>query len=112
MAILEEEGSGEEGGEAARSPSPNADPLALSIAREQAKADPRLTRASLDYLHKQTRMLDVQMEHLGEQRVAALKELKLRVLGQRLRVWLQIFTAVFATLLGVGLLVLIRGEDL
>ena len=109
MAILEDEGSSDEGGEAARPHALNVDPLALSIAHEQAKADPKLTRASLDYLHKQTRMLDVQMEHLSEQRVAALKELKLRVLGQRLRVWLQIFTVLFATLIGVGLLVLIRG---
>ena len=110
MSILEEEGFQEEGGEseAVRGALPHADPLAVSIAREQAGRDPKITQASAEFLRKQMRMLDLQMEHLGEQRVAALKELQLRVMGQRLRVGLQIVTVLVVTALALGGLVMLR----
>ena len=110
MSILEEGLSpGEEGAEASRSAA--SDSLALSIAHDEAKGAPgasRLGKASEELLRKQSHMLDLQMEHLSEQRVAVLKELQLRVMGQRMRVGLQVFTALIVGALALGVVGMVR----
>jgi Flp pilus assembly protein TadD len=112
MSILEEGiPHEEEGGELAKPATSAVDALALTIAHGEAKArggERKLGKASEELLRKQSHMLDLQMEHLAEQRVAALKELQLRVLNQRLRVGLQILVVLIATVLGAGLLLMIR----
>ena len=79
-------------GAAASEASPAA--LALALARRRGgKTDARLD----DFLEKQTRMLELQMEHLHEQRSLQVehlkqqeKHLRLRYFGDRLRIGLQI----------------------
>ncbi len=108
MSEHEEELAGE-APEAATPGASHGGALAASIAVGQARADPKVAKETIAFLQKQGRMLDLQMEHLAEQRVAILKDLQLRVLGQRMRLGLQLFTTLFATVIGLGLLVLVRG---
>jgi tetratricopeptide (TPR) repeat protein len=78
-------------------PESGAAAVALALARRRggARTDARLD----EFLEKQSRMLDLQMEHLHEQRSLQVrylehqeKHLKLRYFGDRLRVGLQLLT--------------------
>jgi tetratricopeptide (TPR) repeat protein len=71
--------------------------LALSRKRGGARTDARLD----EFLEKQTRMLDLQMEHLHEQRALQEKHLRLRYFGDRLRVGLQLLGIAFGLVLAL-----------
>jgi tetratricopeptide (TPR) repeat protein len=86
-------------------PETSAAAVALALARRRggAKAD-----AVDEFLRKQSRMLDLQMEHLHEQRALQVrhleqqeKHLRLRYFGDRLRIGLQLL----GILVGVGVVV-------
>jgi tetratricopeptide (TPR) repeat protein len=84
------------------------DPTAAALAAEVAKDNPELAREASAYFRKQSHLVEVQTEHLHEQRAVNLQLLKLRRFGERLRVGLQLFVILAATVIGVGGAILIR----
>jgi hypothetical protein len=84
------------------------DPTAAALAAEGAKNDPELTREASAYFRKQGRLVEVQTEHLHEQRVVNLELLKLRRFDERLRVGLRLFVIVIATVIGIGVVLMLR----
>jgi tetratricopeptide (TPR) repeat protein len=92
-----------------------ADAYAIAMAIEQARHDPKVAGATLVFLEKQARLLEVQtgqmeaesgirLSHLQHQSL----ESKLRRHGQRIRLGMQVFAALVATVLGGGLLVMLH----
>ena len=81
--------------------------LALALAKRRGgRADARLD----DFLDKQTRMLELQMEHLHEQRALQVehlkqqeKHLRLRYFADRLRIGLQLLGIVFGVAVALAL---------
>jgi tetratricopeptide (TPR) repeat protein len=84
------------------------DPTAAALASEVAKNDPELAQAATAYFRKQSHLVEIQTEHLHEQRIVNLQLLKLRRLGERLRVGLQVFVILAATVIGLGAVILVR----
>jgi tetratricopeptide (TPR) repeat protein len=84
------------------------DPTAAALASEVSKNDPELARAATAYFRKQSHLVEIQAEHLHEQRIVNLQLLKLKRLGERLRVGLQVFVILAATAIGLGVLMLVR----
>src|ERR1700691_3709019 len=78
------------------------DPTAAALAAEGAKSDPELAQRAAAYFDKQSHLVEVQTEHLHEQRVVNLQLLKLRRFGERLRLGLQVFVILVATVIGIG----------
>ena len=94
-----------EGGEA---PVPiGLDPAAAAVAVMAADDDPTLSAEAAAYFRKQARLVDIQTEHLHEQRAVGLSHLKLRRLNEAFKVGTQLFFALGATLLGIGALVML-----
>jgi tetratricopeptide (TPR) repeat protein len=77
------------------------DPTAAALAAEAAKSDPELSREASAYFRRQSHLVDVQTEHLHEQRAVNLQLLKLRRFDERLRVGLRIFVILVATVIGI-----------
>jgi tetratricopeptide (TPR) repeat protein len=84
------------------------DPTAAALAAEGAKSDPELAQRAAAYFDKQSHLVEVQTEHLHEQRVVNLQLLKLRRFGERLRLGLQVFVILVATVIGIGIVIMIR----
>jgi tetratricopeptide (TPR) repeat protein len=84
------------------------DPTAAALAAEVAKDNPELAQEASAYFRKQSHLVEVQTEHLHEQRAVNLQLLKLRRFAVRLRVGLQLFVILVATVIGVGGAILIR----
>jgi tetratricopeptide (TPR) repeat protein len=84
------------------------DPTAAALASEAAKNDPELARAATAYFRNQSHLVEIQAEHLHEQRIVNLQLLKLKRLGERLRVGLQVFVILAATAIGLGVVMLVR----
>jgi tetratricopeptide (TPR) repeat protein len=84
------------------------DPTAAALAAEVARDNPELAQEASAYFRKQSHLVEVQTEHLHEQRAVNLQLLKLRRFGERLRVGLQLFVILVATVIGVGGAILIR----
>jgi tetratricopeptide (TPR) repeat protein len=84
------------------------DPIAAAVAAEATKFDPELIRKAGVYFDKQTHLVEVQTEHLHEQRAVNLSLLKLKRWGERLRVGLQVFVILAATAIGLGAVMLVR----
>ncbi|MBV8684723.1 MAG: tetratricopeptide repeat protein [Caulobacteraceae bacterium] len=92
----------------------SAEAFAAALAEEHAKHDPEVARAAAIFLRDQSTLLKAQTAEIDEQRALKLRHLqnqsregKLRRFGLRLRNGLQLFTAVVATVIGLGLLVMI-----
>jgi tetratricopeptide (TPR) repeat protein len=83
------------------------DPTAAALAAEAAKGNTELAQEA-SYFRKQTHLVEVQTEHLHEQRAVNLQLLKLRRFGERLRVGLQLFVILVATVIGIAGAILIR----
>jgi hypothetical protein len=73
------------------------DPTAAALAAEATRSNPELARSASAYFRKQSHLLEIQTEHLHEQRIVNLQLLKLKRLGERLRVGLQLFFILVAT---------------
>src|SRR5580704_15130040 len=84
------------------------DPTAAALAADAAASNPKLAEAASDYFRKQAHLVEIQTEHLHEQRAVNLQLLKLKRLGERLRVGLQLFFILVATSIGLGAALLVR----
>src|ERR1700722_14443680 len=84
------------------------DPTAAALAAEVAKDNPELAREASAYFRKQSHLVEVQTEHLHEQRAVNLQLLKLRRFDERLRVGLRLFVILVATAIGVGAVMMVR----
>jgi tetratricopeptide (TPR) repeat protein len=84
------------------------DPTAAALAAEVAKSDPELAQKAAAYFDKQSHLVEVQTEHLHEQRAVTLQLLQLKRFGERLRVGLQVFVILVATGISIGILVMLR----
>jgi tetratricopeptide (TPR) repeat protein len=92
-----------------------AEAFASAVAAKLAGSDPEVARDTSAFLKKQARLLDTQNGHLEDEhalRVAhlhnQLREEKVRRFGLRLRVGLQLFVVLVATVIGIGIAVMIR----
>src|ERR1700683_5647504 len=97
------EASGE--GSAPESP---LDPTAAAFAAEADKLDPELHQKVSTYFEKQSHLVEVQTEHLHEQRAVNLQLLKLKRVDERLRVGLRVLVIVVATFIGIAAALLIH----
>src|ERR1700685_3329358 len=84
------------------------DPTAAALAAEAAKSDPELAQEASAYFRKQSHLVEIQTEHLHEQRAVNLQLLKLKRLGERLRVGLQVFLILVASAIGIGAIMMVR----
>jgi AraC-like DNA-binding protein len=84
------------------------DPTAAALAAEASKSDPELAKKASAYFDKQSHLVEIQTEHLHEQRAVNLQLLKLRRFDERLRVGLRLFVILVATVIGIGGAVLIH----
>lgn len=84
------------------------DPTAAALAAEAAKSNPELAESASAYFVKQSRLVEIQTEHLHEQRAVNLQLLKLKRFDERLRVSLRLFVILVATVVGIGALLVIR----
>ena len=84
------------------------DPTAAALAAEAAKSNPELAANASAYFVKQSRLVEIQTEHLHEQRAVSLQLLKLKRFDERLRVALRLFVILVATVVGIGALIMIR----
>ena len=84
------------------------DPTAAALAAEASKSNPELAREASAYFRKQSHLVEIQTEHLHEQRAVSLQLLKLKRFDERLRVALRLFVILVATVVGIGALIMIR----
>src|ERR1700675_1097109 len=84
------------------------DPTAAALAAEAAKSDPELAQEASAYFRKQSHLVEVQTEHLHEQRAVNLSLLKLKRFDERLKVGLRMFVILVATVIGIFGAVLIH----
>jgi tetratricopeptide (TPR) repeat protein len=92
-----------------------AEAFAAAVAARLAGNDPEVARETSEFLRDQSTLLKLQAKHLGEEHTARLhylqgqaREVDLRRLGLRLRVAFQIFVALFATVVGAGIAIMIH----
>lgn len=102
--------------EAADAPAGTAAAAATAVAVKLADTDPEVARRTAEFLVEQAELLRVQRSHLQDEhllRVAHLEnqhaEENIRRFGLRLRVGFQLFMVLIATVIGIGLLLMIRG---
>lgn len=84
------------------------DPTAAALAAEAAKSNPELALQASDYFRRQSHLVEIQTEHLHEQRAVNLQLLKLKRFSERLRVGLQVFVILVATVIGILIAVLLH----
>jgi len=91
------------------------DPTAAALAAEEAKRNPELAQEASAYFRRQSQLVEaqrqlvnIQTEHLHEQRAVNLSLLRLKRFGERLRVGLQVFVILVATVIGIFGAVLIH----
>jgi hypothetical protein len=77
------------------------DPTAAAIAAEAAKSDPVLAQEASAYFREQSHLIEVQTEHLHEQRAVNLSLLKLKRFDERFKVGLRAFVILIATVIGI-----------
>ena len=89
-------------------PETGLDPTAAALAAEAAKSDPELAKKASAYFDTQRHLVEVQTEHLHEQRAVSLSLLKIKRSRERLKLGLQLFVILAATVIGIGALLMIR----
>jgi len=92
-----------------------AEAFAAAVAARLSSSDPEVARDTSAFLKKQTQILDTQNRHLEDEhalRVAHLRnqlsEESIRRFGLRLRIGFQLFLVLVATVIGLGVAVMIR----
>jgi tetratricopeptide (TPR) repeat protein len=92
-----------------------ADAFAAAVAAKLAGTDPEVARETAAFLREQSRLVNIQAAQLEDEHEARLhylrgqaREVHLRRFGLLLRVGFQLFVALFATAIGVGLVVMLR----
>jgi tetratricopeptide (TPR) repeat protein len=89
--------------------------FASAVAAKLAGNDPEVARKTAEFLDKQSQLLETQNKHLEEDHAARLhylrgqaREVDIRRVALRLRVGLQLFFVLVATVIGIGALIMIR----
>jgi tetratricopeptide (TPR) repeat protein len=92
-----------------------AEAFAATVAARLSASDPEVARKTVEFLGKQSQLLETQNKHLKDEHTARLhflqgqaREVDLRRFGLRLRVGFQLFIALAATLIGIGVAVMIH----
>ncbi len=92
-----------------------AEAFAAAVAERLSTSDPQVARDTSDFLKKQAQLLETQRRHLEQEHAARLqyltgqaREVDIRRFELRLRVGFQLFIALFATVIGIGLGLLIH----
>ena len=92
-----------------------AESFASAVAAKLAGNDPEVARRTSDFLIDQSQLLRVQKKHLEEEHAARLhflqgqaREVDLRRFGLRLRVGFQLFIVLLATVIGIGVAMMIH----
>ena len=92
-----------------------AEAFASAVAAKLAGNDPEVARKTVEFLSKQSQLLDTQNKHLQDEHAARLhflqgqaREVDLRRFGLRLRVGFQLFLVLVATGIGAGAVLMIR----
>jgi tetratricopeptide (TPR) repeat protein len=80
------------------------DPTAASLAAEAARRSPELTQEAAAYFRRQSRLIELQTEHLHEQRALNVSLLRLRRIGERAKVALQCVALLVALVFGIALI--------
>ncbi len=101
---------GEEAEEAAEADVPPVvgEPAAMALAVEAANFDAELAASAAGYFRLQTRFVEIQTEHLHEQRALNLRHLRVRRWREALQLAVQISVVTVAALLALGLLVMLH----
>ena len=98
---------GEGGGEEPKGASGSADAVAVAIALDAARYDPALGASARAYLDRQGQLLDLQIKHFDEEHRLAIAAMHRRNLIDRLRISLQLLTAVIVATAIIGLAVMV-----
>jgi tetratricopeptide (TPR) repeat protein len=92
-----------------------AEAFASAVAAKLAGNDPEVARKTVEFLSKQSQLLDTQNEHLKDEHAARLhflqgqaREVDIRRFGLRLRVGFQLFLVLVATGIGAGAILMVR----
>jgi tetratricopeptide (TPR) repeat protein len=92
-----------------------ADAFAAAVVARLSASDPGVAQKTELFLEKQSRLLEVQTRHLEDEHAARLhylrgqaREVDIRRFGLRLRVGFQLFLVLFATVIGIGVALLIH----
>jgi tetratricopeptide (TPR) repeat protein len=92
-----------------------ADGFAAAVASRLSAIDPQVARDTSAFLKKQAQLLDTQRRHLEDEHAARVhllrgqaREVDIRRFGLRLRVSFQVFIALLATVIGIGIAIMIR----
>src|SRR5580692_5312040 len=90
-----------------------ADAFAAAVAAKLAGSDPEVARETASFLRDQSRLVNIQAAHLNAEHAARLhflqgqaREVDIRRFGLRLRVGFQLFIALLASPIGIGLVVI------
>src|SRR5450631_3098471 len=93
----------------------SAEAFAASVAARLSASDPEVARETSSFLRDQSHLLKVQAKHLEDEhalRIAhlrnQLREENVRRFGLRLRVGFQLFIALVATVIGVGVAIILH----
>lgn len=85
-----------------------AEAFAAAVAAIASRQDPQVARDTSAFLTKQSRLLDIQAKHLEDEHALRLAHLRDQRLGLRLRIGFQVFIALVATVIGVGVAVMLH----
>jgi tetratricopeptide (TPR) repeat protein len=92
-----------------------ADGFAAAVADRLSAIDPQVARDTSTFLQQQSQLLEMQRRHLDEEHAARLQYLKgqarevdIRRFELRLRVGFQLFIVLFATVIGIGVALLLH----
>ena len=92
-----------------------AEAFAAAVAAIASRQDPEVARKTAQFLDHQSRLLETQRQHLQDEHAARLhllrgqaREVDIRRFGLRLRVAFQVFIALIATAIGLGVAIMIR----
>ena len=109
-------GDEDEAPEAESSETPaGAEAFAAAVAAKLSGADPEVARRTCEFLTSQSRLLEVQAEHLVDEHALRMARLRnqlgdegVRGFGLRLRVGMQIFLILVCTVIGIGAALMLR----
>ncbi|HSZ50728.1 MAG TPA: tetratricopeptide repeat protein [Caulobacteraceae bacterium] len=105
--IIEDILGGEEAERPERDVQAGLDPVAASLATGAARTDRTIAADLKAYLKRQARLVELQTEHLHEQRMVLLSSLRIRRTTDRLKLGMQLFFILVATALGLGAAVMV-----
>ncbi|HEX3699803.1 MAG TPA: hypothetical protein VHV27_03930 [Phenylobacterium sp.] len=92
-----------------------AEAFAAAVAADLAKGDPSVAAATTDFLREQSNLLKIQAKRLQDEHALRLSHLdsqvredRLRRVGQRIRIGMQVFGVLVITVIGLGVVVMLH----